>query len=490
MKAGQHKPRAPYLGLRRADFWALSLELAATILLRKKRRKFKDTPLFGAFIGITLSIIPLVLVLQVSDSMIFGIMNRYIETLYSHVMLRFYTEIEAQKIENLKAQIAALPEVQTSYNEWSGTALLLAAAAPATLAKGAKGASSAAPAVLAAPARSAVQVRALESHAFTEDAGLQKYLAPLSSSDLPAPQPLRRVRPGTILLASDVASRLQIAIGDEVALLTGAQFGPNTEQQVRALRPKAKKFTVAGILSTGYQELDRLWAFISYADAQKFFHRSNSQLLLHIKLGNPFDLAALEQSTRKIESLAAQVLGGPMLFQVSSWYSQAADLRQSYQFTKSIMVYIMYLIVAVGAINIAASMILLVLENSAEIAIMKTFGAGRALIGTAYIWVAILTGGLAIFCGGGLGVLLSVFINEMIAAVNAMLEFASGIFAGASAKLFDKSYYLERIPVQIQALPLVTMAGIVLLLTFLCSIVPALKAANMLPLSVLHHNRD
>ena len=489
------------LALPRPKPWALSLELAAIILLRKKRRKFRDTPLFGAFIGITLSIIPLVLVLQVSEGMIFGIMNRYIETLYSHVMLRFYTEIKEQKIENLQAQIAALPGVQTSYNERSGTALLLA--------RGAAQALGATQALGAAPAKgkkSAVQVRALESHAFTQDTGLQKYLTPIDPADLPTPQPLRRVRPGTILLASDVAFRLQIEIGDEVALLTGARFGPNSQGTLPSqgtfplqganlsnqLRPKAQKFVVAGILSTGYQELDRLWAFISYSDAQKFFHRSNSELLLHIKLDDPFDLAKLEQSTRKIESLAAEALESPVLSQVSSWYSQAADLRQSYQFTKSIMVYIMYLIVAVGAMNIAASMILLVLENSAEIAIMKTFGASRTLIGATYIWVAILVGSFAIFCGVGVGVLLCIFINEIIAGVNAMLEFSSGIFRLADPwpKLFDKSYYLEQIPVQIQAVPLVAMGGIVLLLTFLCSIIPALKAANMLPLSILHHNRD
>ena len=451
-------------------YLALSIELAAIILLRNKRRKFKDTPLFGAFIGITLSIIPLVLVLEVSDSMIFGIMNRYIETLYSHIMLRFYAESDLQKKENLKTEIDRLPGVRTSYYERSGTALLLAKTA-----------------------RSAVQVRALENRAFAEDTGLTKYLSLTSGGSLNSDSlNSDSLRPGTILLASDVAFRLQIEPGDEVALVTGARFqqGITGFSGRGRLHPKAEKFVVAGILSTGYQELDRLWAFISYPDAQKFFHRSNSELLLHVKLDNPFDLAALEQSTRQIETLAAKVLGSPMFSHLSSWYSQAADLRQSYQFTKSIMIYIMYLIVAVGTINIAASMILLILENSAEIAIMKTFGASRTLIGTTYIWVAVLVGCIAIFFGTGLGVLFSFFINEIIAAANALLESIGSIFASSSPKLFDKSYYLEQIPVQIQALPLLAMAGFVLLLTFVCSIIPALKAASMLPLSILHHNRD
>ena len=178
-------------------YLALSLELAAIILLRNKRRKFKDTPLFGAFIGITLSIIPLVLVLEVSDSMIFGIMNRYIETLYSHIMLRFYAESDLQKKENLKTEIDRLPGVRTSYYERSGTALLLAKTA-----------------------RSAVQVRALENRAFAEDTGLTKYLSLTSGGSLNSDS----LHPGTILLASDVAFRLQIEPGDEVALVTGARF--------------------------------------------------------------------------------------------------------------------------------------------------------------------------------------------------------------------------------------------------------------------------
>ena len=158
-----------------------------------------------------------------------------------------------------------------------------------------------------------------------------------------------------------------------------------------------------------------------------------------MKLDNPFDLAALEQSTRQIETLAAKVLGSPMFSHLSSWYSQAADLRQSYQFTKSIMIYIMYLIVAVGTINIAASMILLILENSAEIAIMKTFGR-KPHPDWHHIYMGRGVGRLHcdIF-GTGLGVLFSFFINEIIAAANALLESIGSIFASSSPKLFDKS---------------------------------------------------
>ncbi len=440
----------------------LSLELASAILLRKKHRKFRDSPLFAAFIGITLSIIPLVLVLEVSDGMISGIMNRYIETFYSHVMLRFYRFPGDEKLTRLEQKIEKLPGVRLSYPEQNGAALMLAGTA-----------------------RSAVQLRALSERAFAEDEGLRKYLRLVSGS--------LDFSPGSILLASDVAFKLQVQAGDEVALLTGARFGSGPKGK---LRPKIQKFTVRGVLSTGYQELDRLWAFISYADAQDFFHSSNSQLLLHIKIDDAFDFKLLQQVMDRIQDLVS-----PALARTHSWYSQASELQQSYQFTKSILVYIMYLIVAVGTINIASSMVLLVLENSSEIAIMKAFGANKALIRNIYIWVALLVSCIAIFWGTLLGALLSYFINEIIALMNGLLRWLTGILqapeqAGQGAakatelNLLDKSYYLEYIPIRLRVLPLLLMGAFVLLMTFVCSIIPALKAANMVPLSILRQNRS
>ncbi|MEM9424426.1 MAG: FtsX-like permease family protein [Spirochaetota bacterium] len=423
----------------------LSWELACAILLRKKRHRFRDSPLFAAFIGITLSIIPLVLVLEVSDGMISGIMNRYIETFYSHVMLRFYNSPE----EGLKEKVLALDRVHTAYNERSGAALLLAG-----------------------QSRAAVQVRALEAPALESDEGLRKYLNVVSGA--------LELTSGSILLAGDVALKLQVGVGDEVALLTGAKFGG-------MLRPKTRKFVVSGIVSTGYQELDRLWTFIAYRDAKEFFHSSTSQSLLHIKIDNAFDFEQLNQVMLQVQNLL-----GPNQARLQSWYSQVSEMQQSHQFSKSILVYIMYLIVAVGTVNIASSMVMLVLENSSEIAIMKTFGASKSLIRNTYIWVALLVGFIAIFYGTVFGAFISYFINEIIFVGNRLLDTIAGLFSLSerSWNLLDKSYYLEHIPVRIQVWPLVIMGAFVLLLTFLFSIIPALKAANMLPLSILRQNRS
>ncbi len=423
---------------------SLSFELACAILLRKKRHKFKDSPLFSAFIGITLSIVPLVLVLEVSDGMISGIMNRYIETFYSHVMLRFYRE--PSELDNFKKRIREIPNAQTVYFERNGAALLIVG-----------------------KSRVAVQVRSLEKAAFEQDQGLRKYLD-VNSGKI-------ALSPGSILLASDVAFKLQVQVGDEVALLTGAQFG-------KQLRPRTEKFLVRGIVGTGYQELDRLWVFIPYQDAQSFFHYTNSQLLLHIKTDDAFHFEQLKEVSHQVQKIIS-----PGLAQVRSWYSQASELQQSYQFTKSILVYIMYLIVAVGTINIASSMVMLVLENSSEIAIMKTFGAGKALILNIYIWVAILVSCLAVFCGIVAGFLICYFINEIIAGINVLLHMVL-YRSSQNLDLLDKSYYLEHIPIQIEILPIVIMVAIVLLFTFFCSMIPALKAAKMYPLDILQKNRS
>ncbi len=429
----------------------LSLELASAMLLRRNCRKFKDSPMFAAFIGITLSIIPFVLVVEVSDSMISGIMNRYIETFYSHIILRFYNSSAKQEIQDLQRRILQLENVRMTYKERSGVALLIAR-----------------------KSRTPVQIRALEAQAFTEDQGLQRYLKVISGA--------WELSSGSILLANDVAFKLGIQVGDEVTLLMGARFGRSQQ-----LRPKIEKFLVRGIVSTGYQELDHLWAFISYNDATSFFHDSNSELQLHIKIADAFDFGLLNQTLRQVQSLISSGLA-----RARSWYNQAAELRQSYQFTKSILVYIMYLIVAVGTVNITSSMVMLVLENRAEIAIMKTFGANKALIRNIYIWIAILVSVVAIFCGVSLGILISYFINEIILVINTSIQVIANLCNNVDNQLdlLDKSFYLERIPIRLQILPLILISVFVLLLSFIFSLMPALRAANMLPLTILRQNRS
>lgn len=429
----------------------LAIELAWAILWKKPRKRLRDKPLFSAFIGVTLSVIPLVLVIQVSDAMISGILNRHLETLSGHLQVQFYQLEEQSHLQSYIEELRSIKGVKNLHIEHSGVGLALN-----------KG------------RRNALQVRGLPPDIFSTDKSFPEYLKLISGSF--------SLGPHEIVLADDLARQLQVEVGDSISLLTAAKFGKSEQ-----LRPKLRSYTLTGIISTGYQELDRLWAFVSLEEARSFFHSSNSQMTLYIKVDKPYDFPQLEQIRSEVSQFFP--IGQAS---VHSWPKLLEGLKQTFDFSKSVLLYIMYLIVAVGAINISSAMITLTLENSQDTAIMKVMGAAPRLIFQIYLCVALLISVIAIFLGFSIGLVFSLYINQLINFLNLLASFLASVFAGHSTQIdiLNKSFYLENIPVVIQVMPLVYAAIIVCLLILASAIIPALRAAKLLPLEILRQGRN
>jgi lipoprotein-releasing system permease protein len=414
------------------------------------RRRRPSPHLLGSVLGIALSLVPLIVVLEVADGMIEGITRRYLEvgTYHAQVVLPLASGEElARAAEAVRAQ----PGVRYALVEQQGLGL----------AAGRTG-------------RSAVTIRAVPADLYQQDEGFRRYFRMEAGSfDLSSP--------GGLLVGRDLAGRLGVGVGDRLRLLTLRGRG-------RSL-PLVSTFTVRGIFSTGYQELDKLWVYVPLAAAGRLLGEFGGDRFIGLKLDDPF--TGLERRLARLDL--------PEEAEVYSWYQLEKASYKSFQTTRALLLFIMALIVAVAAVNVSSSLVMVVLEKTPEIAMLKAMGAGPPAIGLAFTITALATGLAGTALGLVLGAVVAVNINALLAGLERVLNLASlagfallspllGLPRPPAIRLFNAEFYLERIPISLSVRELAVIAAATMLLAVLAAWLPARRAGRIRPLEVLRRS--
>lgn len=399
----------------------------------------------GAAIGIAVSMVPIVVTLVVADGMIQGITDRYLElgTYHAQISIRQ----SAADPRPAKQSVLDIPGVRGVWAERQGLGI-----------------------VLGKDASSGAAVRAVEP-SFLEDKGVREYLKATLGV-------LALISPGDALIGEALALKTGVSLGDTVRLMTA-----RSTQDGRII-PKTALFTVRGIVSSGYRELDSLWFLISYDDGLRFLPPESSRAFLGVKLADPYKgmgapVALIEHNL-------------PKGYFLTGWYDLQRSQYQSYQSTRQLLLFIMAIIVIVAAVNVSSATSMLAVERRRDIAILKSFGADPGGSTRVFLFGALLTGLSGSILGLSAGVLVAVNINTIIHLLESALTLVSNfstMMGGNSvpiqAKLLDPAYYLQVIPITIDwgALALIG-AG-----TTLCSVLtawaPARRAGKMMPLEIL-----
>ena len=152
----------------------------------------------------------------------------------------------------------------------------------------------------------------------------------------------------------------------------------------------------------------------------------------------------------------------------------------------------MALAVAVAAINVGSTLVMLVLERRSDIAILKSAGASPGMIGRIFVVSGMVIGGVGALTGIGIGSLIAWKINEMIAMIEHLVNGVARLLATVSGsaapfsgiKLLNPAYYLEKIPVSFHFGELATVATASLILCFFASLIPAGRASHLTPLEI------
>jgi lipoprotein-releasing system permease protein len=278
---------------------------------------------------------------------------------------------------------------------------------------------------------------------------------------------LGSLRPGEfgIVLGAELARALQVASGDTVVLI--APQGRVTHADVV---PRLKQFTVVGVFEIGHFQIDEALALIHLADAQQIYQLGDAVSGVRLKLSDP--LLAPRVTYELAESLSTTNA------YISDWTRQYANYFRALQDQKRMMSIILTLIITVATFNIISTLVMVVTEKHADIAILRTLGASPGSV----MKIFMVQGAIIGVAGTILGLLGGVLLAYNVSDVVGFIEHLFGI-----QFLSREVYFIRELPSDPRLADIVTVGGVSFVLTLLATIYPSYRAARVRPAEALRY---
>jgi len=419
----------------------------------RKTGETKHGTFWGAVLGVGISIIPLYIVIFISNGMIQGITDRYLETKTSHLQAVIPFSLGNETRRALSRSILELQGVLSASFEIDGLGLAASNHGSAS-----------------------AQIRGLEE-TIVQDVGFRRFMHIDDGLLFPKSQ-------NEVVMGKYLAKALQLKVGDTVTLIT--QRNGNSEM----LLPKMSIFRVAGIVSTGYRELDANWFIIQRAAAERILNAETAYEFLGIKVLEPYS-ATLDSIASNVDEKMKQLgLSDESFSSVRKWPSIEQGLFKSFSSTKSILIFIMALAVIIAAINLSSALTTYVMEHWRDIAILRSFGASRRQTAAVFLFGGTIIGSIGCIIGSAIGVFTSIYINQILNGIQAVINFLSRQFEpGANPiRILNPDYYLEYIPISFDWRYVLIIVIASISASALVSLVPALKSASIAPAELIRHD--
>ena len=267
-----------------------------------------------------------------------------------------------------------------------------------------------------------------------------------------------------VLIGKGMAFKTGAAVGDTIAL-TAARG----EATAFGTLPKRRTFRVAGIFDVGMHEYDNSFVFMPLDMAGDFLGMKGRASGLEIYTVDPQNIA-------NIRVLVADRLTGDL--RAFDWLQRNRTFINALRVERNVMFLILTLIILVAAFNIISSMIMLVRSKHADIAVLRTMGAGAGTI----IRIFLMTGASIGIIGTLAGTVLGLLFCWKIGSIQGFIESISG------AELFAAEiYFLSTLPAQVNPTEVGLVIAMALALSFLASLYPAWRAGRIAPAEVLRH---
>jgi len=267
-----------------------------------------------------------------------------------------------------------------------------------------------------------------------------------------------------IILGQDLARRLGVRIGEKVTLVT-----PQASVTPVGVMPRLKRFTVTGIFEAGMYEYDSALALIHLDDAAKLFLQPGQVTGVRLKLSDMFDAPYVTQ-------LMVQDL--PRGYVVTNWTRQHVNFFRAVKTEKTVMFVILTLIVAVAAFNIVSTLVMVVTDKKADIAILRTLGASPGSIMRIFIVQGVIIG----LFGTLLGVVGGVTLASNVEVIVPAIEHALGM-----KFLSPDVYYISELPSEMLPSDILKISIVAFVLCVLATIYPAWRASRTQPAEALRY---
>ena len=269
---------------------------------------------------------------------------------------------------------------------------------------------------------------------------------------------------GGVAIGQKMAETLSLRIGDSVTILTAR--GASTPFGVA---PRMKSYPVVAIFQIGVTEFDGLFVYMPFDEAQAFFNKEGEASVIEAFVDQP-------ERMDEMRVILDRAVQRPMI--MTDWRQRNKSFFDALKVERTVMFFILTLIVLVAALNIISGLTMLVKDKSRDIAILRTMGATRGAIQRVFL----ITGAAIGISGTIAGFLLGLVVAHNLEPIRLFLNRLLGM------NIFDPTFYLlSRLPSVVQMSDVVTVVLLALTLSVLATIFPSRRAAKLDPVDALRY---
>lgn len=265
-----------------------------------------------------------------------------------------------------------------------------------------------------------------------------------------------REEPG-IVIGSILADNLRAHTGDELSVYSTANFTPTPMGFI----PKFENFKVTGIFEAGMYEYDAQLAFVSLSSAQRLVGMKDAVTGVEVKIDDIYKAPEIGKAIEKS-------LGFP--FRANNWIRMNRSLFSALKIEKITMFIILTLIIIVGSFNIIGTLIIIVIQKTKDIGILKSMGASSKQIMRIFMFQGILIGSI----GTTLGIIFGWLICFLLGKYKII-------------PLPGDVYFIDTLPVHMVISDFAIVAIVSILISFLATIYPAMRAAKLDPVKAIRY---
>ncbi len=268
---------------------------------------------------------------------------------------------------------------------------------------------------------------------------------------------------GKTVIGKQLAIELGVVVGDKINIMSSSLVSTPL-----GIIPKQSVYTVSAVFSSGLYEFDKNIVFFSLLDTLSFFEKTEEDINLEFFLDNPLKADIYKDEIQKLD---------PNLY-VYSWADVNKTFFSALKVEKNVMFLILMLIIIVAAFNIISGLTILIKNKTKEIAILKSLGLSRNSIIKSFFLTGFLIGFFATIVGVGLGVVISIYIEEVRQFISVLTNF----------EIFPKDvYFLDEMPSKLSLESIVTVSFFSILVTILASLIPSLTVSKIQTIKALKY---
>ena len=273
----------------------------------------------------------------------------------------------------------------------------------------------------------------------------------------------KKLEKNFISIGKELSFTLDLKIGDNISIMSSSGV-----ETIIGNLPKQKTFTVISIFDSGLADFDNNVIFLNLETLEEFSNLSKNDRNLEVYLKNPQKIENQKNIVQKIFPMDL----------VSSWADMNKSLFSALKVERNVMFIILSLIIIVAAFNIISGLTILVKNKTKDIAILKSIGVLNNSIIKIFFLIGVIIGTSATLFGIFLGVTFSIYVESI-------REFISNTF---DITLFpEEIYFLSTLPSEINLSSIFLISICSIFITILVSIFPAMKAAKLDPIKSLKY---